>query len=334
MSRVLVLGAGVAGLLAARELQRRGHDVTVLDKGHRPGGRLATRRVGDAVFDTGAQFFTTKDEGFAERVADWRADGTAEVWFHGAPDELAADDEATGYPRFRGSPSMRSVAEHLAVDLDVRLARRVTRVRAGSGGWLVDAVGREDPTDGRELTADALVCTAPVPQTLALLAEGDVTLTDDLRRELAGIDYAPTIAVLAIPQAPPDLGARGALRLDDGPLAFVSDNHAKTTSPVPAVTIHASEQLSRARWADSDEAVATDVLDAARPWVGEAEAVGVHRWRYATPRHDPPADLVPARLARTPIPVAFAGDAFAGGRVEGAALSGLAAAGLLAEVLG
>ena len=46
--RSIVIGAGIAGLLAARQLAEAGRDVTVLDKGRGVGGRLATRRIGEA----------------------------------------------------------------------------------------------------------------------------------------------------------------------------------------------------------------------------------------------------------------------------------------------
>ncbi|WP_155347256.1 FAD-dependent oxidoreductase, partial [Acrocarpospora pleiomorpha] len=42
--RVLVIGAGMAGLVAAYELIGRGHEVTVLEAQHRVGGRVHTLR--------------------------------------------------------------------------------------------------------------------------------------------------------------------------------------------------------------------------------------------------------------------------------------------------
>jgi len=42
--RVIVLGAGLAGLSAAYELTQAGHDVTVLEARSRPGGRVYTLR--------------------------------------------------------------------------------------------------------------------------------------------------------------------------------------------------------------------------------------------------------------------------------------------------
>src|SRR5262245_11063099 len=42
--RIIVIGAGLAGLSAAYELVQAGHDVTVLEARRRPGGRVFTLR--------------------------------------------------------------------------------------------------------------------------------------------------------------------------------------------------------------------------------------------------------------------------------------------------
>src|SRR5437867_11586048 len=42
--KVVVLGAGLAGLVAGYELTRAGHDVTILEARARPGGRVHTLR--------------------------------------------------------------------------------------------------------------------------------------------------------------------------------------------------------------------------------------------------------------------------------------------------
>jgi monoamine oxidase len=51
--RVVILGAGIAGLTAAYELSRKGYHCTVLEASHRAGGRNLTLRGGDIVDEIG-----------------------------------------------------------------------------------------------------------------------------------------------------------------------------------------------------------------------------------------------------------------------------------------
>ena len=50
---VLILGAGISGLVAAYELGRAGYQCTVLEASHRAGGRNLTLRHGDKVDELG-----------------------------------------------------------------------------------------------------------------------------------------------------------------------------------------------------------------------------------------------------------------------------------------
>ena len=95
--RVVIVGAGLAGLTAAGALVAD-HDVVLLDKGRSPGGRLATRRIGGAVFDHGAQFFTVRSDEFGRRVDRWRRDGVVAEWCRGFGDTTptASPDTSCG----------------------------------------------------------------------------------------------------------------------------------------------------------------------------------------------------------------------------------------------
>jgi phytoene desaturase len=58
VSRVLVVGAGMGGLAVSARLATLGHQVTVLERAERPGGKLACFRRDGFVFDTGPSLLT------------------------------------------------------------------------------------------------------------------------------------------------------------------------------------------------------------------------------------------------------------------------------------
>ena len=59
MPKVLVIGAGIAGLTAAWQLQKAGMNVKVLEASGRVGGRMSTDSVNGFVVDRGAQFLSS-----------------------------------------------------------------------------------------------------------------------------------------------------------------------------------------------------------------------------------------------------------------------------------
>ncbi len=322
--RVVVVGAGVAGLAAARNLSRS-FDVVVVDKSRGVGGRLATRRIGDATFDHGAQFITTHSPEFAEIVAGWERAGVVRPWFRGriGPGGITDPD---GHTRFRGVATMHAIAKYLAEGLDVRASTRVAALEPSGRGWRI----RLD--FGAALAADAVVLTAPVPQALALLAAGRVGLSAADAQVLEAIRYEPCLAVLAALDGASGLDDPGAVAPSTGPIDWMADNCLKGVSAVPAVTIHATADFSRSHAQSSDEFVVGEVLRwaglRARPIVGQVE---VQRWLFARP-----AAIHPERclVAEGLPPLVFAGDAFGGAKVEGAALSGTAASEAVAAMFG
>ena len=322
--RVAIVGAGVAGLTAARQLAGS-FDVTVLDKARGVGGRLATRRIGDATVDHGAQFITTHTTEFARTVAGWERAGVARPWFRGRIGPAGATD-ADGHLRYRGVGTMNAIAKHLAEGLDVRLRTRVVALRPAGAAWRL----RVD--DGSERMADAVVLTAPVPQALELLAAGAVRLAGPDEDALRAVRYEPCLAVLAALAGPSGLAPPGAVDPDDGPIDWMADNHLKGVSAVPAVTIHATAAHSRAHWDTPDDAVAAELLHAAALASEPVDGlVQVQRWRFARPVLVHPD---PCLIAGGLPPLVFAGDAFGGAKVEGAAAAGVAAAAAVGSLLG
>ena len=306
--RVVVVGSGMAGLTAARRLAGRGHDVVVVDKGRRPGGRMATAGLaGGARADHGAQFVTVRSDKFGAEVAAWLADGLVREWCRG----FGVTD---GHPRYAVPGGMSSLSAVLAAGLDVRQSVHVGSVRPEGSGWLVAwPGGHEGP--GGSLEADAVVVTCPVPQSADLFAGS---------ADVPTLAYERTLSLVVALDAPSSVPPPGGVQPTGDPVwSWVGDNVAKGVSPSPAVTLHTTADVAAAHWGEDPDRVTADLLEAAAPWLGRAGVVDarLHRWRYATP-----LDPWPERCLEVAPGAYLAGDAFGGPRVEGAYLSGRSAA--------
>lgn len=307
--RVVIVGAGICGLVAARCLVDADVDVVLVDKGRSVGGRLATRRIGDATVDHGAQFFTVRTPAFRRQVDDWVDRGLVTVWSHG----FTTTD---GHPRYVAISGMNSLAKDLATGLDVRCSTMAFGIRPGSGAvapWQVVI------DDGTVHDADAVIVTTPLPQAYALLADSGIAFAESLLT-----DYDRTIALLATLDRPASIPPPGGVQNPTPDIAFVADNHAKGVSATPAVTVHASPAWSEAHWDDDLDVLRRALIDMAGTWLGGADVLDaqVKKWRFATPRTPWPD---PCWIADGGS-IVLAGDAFDGPRVEAAHNSGLAAA--------
>jgi predicted NAD/FAD-dependent oxidoreductase len=309
--RVVVVGAGLSGLVAGRALAPD-HDVTLVDKGRSVGGRLATRRIGDARLDHGAQFFTVRGASFRAQVDDWIDRGLVHEWCRG----FAGGGD--GHPRYVGTAGMNSLAKDLADGLDCRTGSLVFTLHRHEAGWSVVL------DDGSSIDTDAIVLTAPLAQSWALLVESEL----DVPEELYHSPYHRTIGLLTVLDGPGAVPAPGGVQFDPAddtaPFGFIGDNHAKRVSPVPAITFHATQPWSLEHWEDDTETLREQLLGRAAPWLGDAtvEEAQVKKWRFAAPAEPLPDPC----WVHEEYAVVLAGDVFAGPKVEGAFNSGLAAA--------
>ncbi|MGD8977257.1 MAG: FAD-dependent oxidoreductase [Gammaproteobacteria bacterium] len=315
-ARFAVIGAGLAGLTAARVLGDRGHQVVVLEKARGPGGRMSTRRDGSLRFDHGAQYFTARHPRFIAQVEAWREAGLVQRW---DADIAVIDSDmirpaGTGTERYVGVPGMNAVCGHLArARADCRFGWQVTRARAVSDAWVLES------SDGDRLEADYLLLTAPPEQCRSLIDDPSV------HEALAPAEMRPCWAVMAVFDRPLLQGWDAAF-VNTGALSWIASQASKPgRSSAHAWTLHASPDWSRAHLEDDRESVAEALLAEATKLKGAAavlaKSVSAHRWRYALA--DEPLEtgafwFEDRRLA-------IAGDWCAGSRIEGAFLSGLEA---------
>ncbi|WP_165603681.1 FAD-dependent oxidoreductase [Planctopirus hydrillae] len=137
--KVAVIGAGMAGLMAARTLSDHGFEVEVFEKSRGLGGRMATRRLADGgQFDHGCQYITARTSQFEKSLRSWENQGLITPWqgllaaqdANGSWKELAANG-----PRYVGVPGMTSIARHLSQGLRVHQEVQIQKVERIANQW-------------------------------------------------------------------------------------------------------------------------------------------------------------------------------------------------------
>ena len=257
--QVAIIGAGMAGLAAARLLREAGASCTVFDKSRGLGGRMATRRTGDFSFDHGAQYFTARGPRFRALVDDWSAAGHAATWY----------DEA-----IVGAPGMTAPARAMAAGLETVMGFEVKHLSRNGQGWSVHA--GEEAHEGFA----AVIIATPAPQTTPLIESGGLSF-----QELASTRYAPCLALMLAFEG--EAAFQGeSLRRESGPIAWLARNSSKPGRPAGQETfvVHASPDWSRSHLDETPDAILEKLAPFALELIGAPSApifATAHRWRFA-----------------------------------------------------
>ncbi len=317
IERVVVVGAGIAGLTARAELSAAGFSVETIDKGRGPGGRTSRRRADGYEFDHGAQYFTARDPAFVETVNGWTTDGGVRPWRA----QIGALSDKTWRPgrgstvRYVGVPGMNRPAKYLADagQGPIRSSCRVATIgRDDEGVWLIENDRGETVS-----SADAVVVSVPPPQAVALLQGPGSAST-----LLAGAEVEPCWAVMAVFAPPLEFGWDAAF-VNESSLAWVARNASKPGRPeADAWVLHATGEWSRQALEYQPKQVVGALVEELFRATGTTRRTPVwaaaHRWRYARPRNRP----VDRFWWDSDRRLGLCGDWCAGGRIEGAFLSG------------
>lgn len=332
---VLIVGAGLAGLALAHDLQGRGLGVRVLDKSRGVSGRAATRRTppSEARLDHGARYFTARHPRAVALAEGGVQAGWNRVWTQGFAaweDGQITPPPQDGHPRYAPPLGMSTLGRELARGLEVQTGLEVSSLERLPGGWRVHS------RDGVAGEAARLVLNLPASQALALLDPLLLDDTDDLdplnaaAERLRRVDYAPCWAAGVVLDT--DIGAGWpALALKNHPvLDWIAREHTKRApGHPPALMLQASAEWSRAHLEGRPDEVLPHLLAAAADVLGQALRpvhAFAHRWRYATPVLRAPGPC----LWDAALNLGLCGDGFTpdehGPRVEAALLSGWALA--------
>ncbi|WP_309008741.1 FAD-dependent oxidoreductase [Pelagicoccus sp. SDUM812005] len=307
----IIVGAGIAGLAAARLLQERGQKVAVLEKSRGVGGRLATRRLDGESFDNGAHFFSVVGDAFRGELERWEAAKLARLWFRDGERHLYA-----------GLPSMNALAKEMASGLEVHRQQLVETLRVDEAGVALRCA------KGDEWKARKVLFTCPAPQALAIVERSKVKLEPELFQRLAAVSYDPCLTLLLRLKADLGLAAPGFIKGVNEKLDTITDARQKGTSSQAGLIVHSTAAFAEANYEKDRPELERLMIDAVKElYPLEIEESYLHKWRYAHRKGKGAGD---SSAASASLPIAFAGDSFGIAKIEGAYDSGRAAARYLA----
>jgi len=330
---IAIIGAGIAGITAARTLVQAGHHVHVFEKSRGAGGRMSTRESNFGTFDHGAQYFTVRDPRFS--LAIQAVPGSTEIcrpWSANAVrvlDPLGHVFEAarsTKEAHFVAKPGMNALVRHWAEPLGKAISynTEVTRLaRDAKGLWTVHTNHKN------HAGFDHVLLAIPAVQAENLLkASGKEAANTQWFKAMDAVDVAPCwTLMLAFPNATqPNLhiGPQwNAARSIHHRIAWLTRESSKPgRGKVERWTVQASAAWSAEHITDTETRVTAKLLRAFSELTGiraEPAHTQVHRWLYAktiTPL-GAPYQYNPANGLGT------CGDWHLGHRVEDAFVSGL-----------
>lgn len=235
---VAVIGAGLAGLACAQQLQAAGYAVTLFDQADAPGGRMRHCAGQEWQCDYGAQYFTARDPAFAAVVDAWIDAGVAAPW----QARIASWDGAqisrsqNALTRYVGVPDMAAPARWLAANLDVHLCTEACALQLGGQGWSVSFA-----QDAAPHMFDAVLLAVPAPDAVALVAQIAPAFASIAQQA----HMHPAWAVMAHFDGPIDPGY-DALFVNAGPLRWVARNASKPArAGVETWLLHATAEWSQ-----------------------------------------------------------------------------------------
>lgn len=354
---VAVIGAGLAGLVCAQQLQQQGLSVEVFDKSRGLGGRLATRRIQSAWIDHGVRYWHVQGEqtqALLDRLLKhdilqpWTS-SIAQIDDTGQMISLnAALNQHDGQQDncYVSPVGLTAIAKFLAQNLTIhRSQRAIALAPMPSGQWHIQF--EADPANqasGSVAYAKAIVLAIPAPQAVPLLSPlVEHGLPSEIPNQIQAVEFDPCISVMAgySPDQPSEvaklLGKWQALRLTQhSALSWVSLEQSKAKQADQPLLLIQSTAAFAEQYLEADDlqpagkALLTALAELDQPGWNDPHWMQVHRWRYAFTRR--PLGQ-PWLATHTPLPLICCGDWCLGPNIEAALQSGTAAATQFATML-
>lgn len=294
-SPVVIVGAGLCGLTLAAKLSARSVETLVIEKSQGLGGRVATRRDGEAVYDHGAAFYTDSDAEPNIWHKRWSESGKAKIWF-------TADQQRY----VCGSTGMTGFAKDLAQGLNVNLNEKVVQIGNSPKGITLFC------ESGEIFRAQKIILTCPLPQSLEILNSSFIFYQDSLDK----IKYSSALVGLFELENKSSFFNFNLLKPNTN-IYTIANNQSKGISQKLALSVVMSESWSGQHYQADDSRILQAIENELRQYFKTDLRVlkaQLKKWRYSQPTSVYQEKYVSLNNGQ----ILLAGDAFGGGSIAGA----------------
>ena len=328
--KIAVIGAGMSGLIVARELKKAGHEVFILEKSRGFGGRMATRYVNNdksLKLDHGVPGFTADSSEFNSFVEALIEADIVKPWTGSITSIHSKDDRADGNARsqrYFAPGGMNSIGKFLGKDLEIHNQQRVVRLEQINDDhdnlcWQLKC------DSGLLIEAEAVVISCPAPQTIEILkTPEDQENISGLIKKLQTVKYDPEFALMVVYDGIEPL-EWDVLDVEDTVIKFISNESKKRDLGKVSLVVHSTTDFAISNMDKEREEVALLMLRQLHSVLGEwAESPNwkqLHFWRYSQANKWLTNDFM--EISGNGTPLALVGSYMNGNSVEAAYLSGM-----------
>ncbi|NJO40466.1 MAG: FAD-dependent oxidoreductase [Cyanobacteria bacterium CRU_2_1] len=336
MVDVIVIGAGLTGLICAQQLQQAGYRVVVVEKSRGLGGRLATRRLQAGWADHGVRCLEVQGVLTQQVIQALNDRQILHLWtdtLYQLDKDRMLHPSTDVHPRYVSSTGITAVAKFLGTGLEIWRSQRVQAIQLTSDRQWALTLEPAGVAPMPDLVAQAIVMAIPAPQALMLLEPlADQGFPTDFLAMLRSVKFDPCLTAIATFPTQHTHFANlpwSAIYPDDPELAWIGIDSTKClTAQQPVLVIQSTASFAQTYLESPDlqpigQYLLSRVAESLLSWLGSLQELQIHRWRYAFVQHPWQGTHL---ATHSPLPLVCSGDWCGGNQIEGALRSGLASA--------
>jgi predicted NAD/FAD-dependent oxidoreductase len=263
-----VVGAGISGLAFSWEIINKSPSatLTIFEKSRGCGGRLATRRIGSAIFDHGCQYIV-ESAPIEKWIQIWRQNGAC------------AELKSNSKKHIFGVGGATKLAKALALNQKIHYEHKVISIEKYNKMWLLKL------DSGESYLAKKVILTSPLPQSLEILKNSAIPYELKLGTFVYTKALVFLIELFGEPNPHDPLGDFAIKESLKGDVLYAILQKNKGVSPDAALSLAMAREWSERYFNLPDK----EIIHKANEFISEnktkVEIRDIHlkKWRYALP---------------------------------------------------